>query len=80
MVLRCYTDRYSTVIAATGSTLDEKQGFYSSEHGEAGTAHPSSAESFLRAVESERIATCGGEETLSDRRRQINVMRETCVL
>ena len=56
MVLRCYTDRHSTVIAAKGSTLDDKQGFYFSEHGEAGTARSSSVEAFLRAVESDRMA------------------------
>ena len=51
-----------------------------SHHGEAGAARPSSAEAFLRAVESERNAICDGEETLSDRRRQTHVMRETCEL
>ena len=34
-----------------------------SHHGEAGAARPSSAEAFLRAVESERVAICDGEET-----------------
>jgi hypothetical protein len=77
MVLRCYTDRHSTVIAAKSSTLDDKQGFYFSEHGEVWASRPSSAEAFLGAVESERIARCDGEETLSDRRRQTHVVRET---
>ena len=51
-----------------------------SHHGVARAARPSSAEAFLRAVESERVARCEGEEMLSDRRRQRNVMRETCKL
>ena len=63
-----------------GSTLDDKQGFYFSEHGEAGAAHFSSAEAFLNAVQSERIARCDRAETLSDRQRQTHVMRETCEL
>lgn len=46
-------------------------------HGEAGAARPSSAEAFLRAVESERVVISDGEETLSERQRQTNVMRET---
>lgn len=40
-----------------------------SHYGEAGTAHPLSAEAFLRAVESETVAICDGEETLSDWQR-----------
>jgi hypothetical protein len=39
-----------------------------------------SAEAFLRAVESEGIAICDGEETLFNRRRQTHVMREMCEL
>lgn len=44
---------------------------------EVGAARPSSAEVFLRAVESERMAIYDGEETLSDRQRQTNAMKET---
>jgi len=56
--VRCYTDRHNTVMTAKGSTLDDKQGFYFSEHGEAGAASPA----YLRAVEAERK----GVETLTD--------------
>ena len=56
MVLRCYTDRHSTVRAAKGSTLADKQGFYFSEHAEIGAAHSSSAKASLDAVDSERVA------------------------
>jgi hypothetical protein len=36
-----------------------------SHHGEAGAARPSSAEAFLRAVESEKVAICGERKRAS---------------
>lgn len=46
-VLRCHTDQHNTVMAVKGSTLDNKQGFYFSEHGEDGEAQFSSAEALF---------------------------------
>jgi hypothetical protein len=46
-----------------------------SHHGEAGAARPSSAEAFLRAVESERVAICEGEKTPELWPKQIHLGR-----